>query len=125
MRAKPSNQQVTKVLPQQTVDPAQRQAHHVVEVALDALDEQRAVVVLNAIGPGFVERGASGDVGVDLRVAERAERDLRGLGGVDRALAGEVVQRDARIDRVRSAREVPEHPLGVVCVCRLFEHAAV
>jgi len=48
--------QVGKMVAKHAVEAVQRQPHHVVVVALDAADEDSAVVVLDAVGAGLVER---------------------------------------------------------------------
>ena len=97
-------------------------AHDVEEVAFDAGDPAGGVA-LDAVGSGFVEAVAGGEVVGEVGGGDGGEEDG---GGFDvRALGGGCDDGDAGMDLVRAVGELAKHALGVGEVCGLVEDLCV
>ena len=99
----------------------EREAHHVEVAAFDTGDEFSAEA-LDAVGAGFVERLAGGDVVCDFLVRERREVDVRGgdLHGGNFGWAGDDGESGEHV--MRAAGEEREHARGVSGIGGLAEN---
>ena len=94
------------------------EAHDVEEVAFDAGDPAGGVA-LDAVGTGFVEAVAGGEVVGEIGVGDGGEEDA---GGFDvGALGGGSDDGDAGVDLVDAVGEEAEDALGVGKVCGFVE----
>jgi hypothetical protein len=94
------------------------EAHDVEEVAFDSGDPAGGVA-LNAVGAGFVEGVAGGEVMGEVGVGDGGEEDAGGF--YVGALGGGGDHGDAGVDLVDSVGELAKDALGVGKVCGLVE----
>jgi hypothetical protein len=94
------------------------EAHDVKEVAFDTGDPAGGVA-LDAIGAGFVERVAGGEIVGEVGVGNGGEEDAGGF--YVGALGGGCDQGDACVDLVASVGELAKDALGVGKICGFVE----
>ena len=94
------------------------EAHYVEEVAFDAGDPAGGVT-LDAVGAGFVEGVAGGEVVGEVGVGDGGEEDAGGF--YVGALGGGSDDGDAGVDLVGAVGELAKHSFGVGEVCGFVE----